>query len=450
MAITRYKFTLPLQTEEALRLFLKHAFGVAIPDVQVCPGHTPPWRIFCDAYFNRHRVMVIKASRGLAGKSFLLSHLGLLYAATQRASVTLLGGSGEQSRNLHRYMADAWQYPNAPRSLLVNDPLKMETALKNGASVRALLASSTSIRGPHPQKLLCDEADEMDWQIFTGALGQPMGKPGIPPQTIISSTHHYPDGTMSAILKMAAEKGWPVAEYCYRETMRPHGWLDPAEVDAKRADIPAAVFEVEFDLQQPSAEGRAIMPEAVFAMFDPALGTYDGRDGEYIEIEPPQPGARYQTGADWARKADHTIIVTVRTDVDPMVVVAFERLSRRAWPQQVARFEQRLQRYPGTARHDGTGLGDVVSGYLTVWAEDVLLVGRTRADLFSDYINLIEQGGLVSADIRFMHQEHQFCAVDDLYGRGHPPDSFVAGALAAIPSTRRRWLPIDDQLSVGA
>jgi hypothetical protein len=442
MATERYRFKLPLETEEELRLFLKVSFGVQIPDMAVCPQHCSPWQFVTDAYFNRHRVMVLKGSRGLSGKTFLLAHLGLVQAITQGASVTLLGGSGEQSKNLHRYMVDAWAWASAPRHVLNSDPVKMETRLKNGATIRALLASSTSIRGPHPQKCFIDEVDEVDLDIFHGALGQPMGKGGIPAQTIMASTHHYPDGTMSEVLKMAGERNWGLYEYCYREAMRPHGWLDPAEVEAKRADVPAQMFEVEYDLQQPSAEGRAIMPEAVFAMFDPALGVYAGGDGEYLEVEPPQRGASYQSGADWARKSDHTVIVTIRTDVDPMRLVAFERLSRRPWPQQVARFERRLQCYPGRARHDGTGIGDVVVGYLTMRAEPVMLVGRTRADLFSEYINVIESGGLVSPDIRFMHQEHQYCSVDDLYGRGHPPDSFVAGALAAVAGSRRRFAPV--------
>jgi hypothetical protein len=443
-AMAEYRFELPITDEAALKLFLRHAFGIAIPDTVICPGHSSPWAFFTDAFFNRHRVMVLKASRGLGGKSYLMATLGTAMAVLQRADVTLLAGSGEQSRRLHEYMIQAWEYEAAPKHLLTSDPFKMESRFVWGNRIRALLASSTSVRGPHPQKLLIDEADECDLQIFEAALGQPMGKPGIPPQTIISSTHHYPDGTMAAILKMAAEKNWPVYEHCYREAMQPHGWLDPAEVEAKRADIPAHMFEVEYDLQQPSAEGRAIMPDAVYAMFDPELGVFDGRDGEYIEIKGPQPGARYQTGADWARKQDYSVIVTVRTDVDPMVVVAFERLSRRPWPQQVERFEKRLARFRGDARHDQTGLGDVVHSYVRGGVEGVMLVGRARSDLFSDYINVIEQGGIVCPDIRFMHQEHQYCAVDDLYGRGHPPDSFVAAALAGVRKRRQRFAPVGD------
>ena len=70
MASTCYKFTLPLRTEDGLRLFVRHAFGVEIPDVAVCPGHCSPWRAFYDAYFARHRVSVWLASRGLGGNPF--------------------------------------------------------------------------------------------------------------------------------------------------------------------------------------------------------------------------------------------------------------------------------------------------------------------------------------------------------------------------------------------
>jgi hypothetical protein len=442
MTSTKYRFALPLETEDELRLFLHHAFGFELPDVQVCPEHTTPWRAFADAYFARNRVSVWHSSRGFGGKSMLCAMLGLAQATTLKCDVTILGGSGQQSQNVHRYMTQAWDHPAAPRGLLAGDPYKMETHLRWGNSVRALLASQASVRGLHPVKLICDECDEMDLAIFHAALGQPMSKGGVGASIVLSSTMQYPDRTMSEILRMAAERDWGVYRWCYRESMQ--GWLSAAEVEAKRNEIPALMWETEYDLQEPNAEGRAIMPDAVYAMFDPQLGTFDGRDGEYIEIEPPQRGARYQTGADWARKADHTVITTVRTDTDPMVVVAFERLSRRPWPQQVERFEKRLARFPGHARHDGTGLGDVVHGYIRGRAEGVMMAGRDRSDLFSDYVNVIEQGKIVCPDIRFMHTEHQYCSVDDLYGRGHPPDSFVAGALAGVRARRHRFAPLGD------
>jgi hypothetical protein len=71
------------------------------------------------------------------------------------------------------------------------------------------------------------------------------------------------------------------------------------------------------------------------------------------------------------------------------------------------------------------------------------LVGRTRSDLFANYINEIERGALVAPRIRFMYQEHLYCRVGDLYGAGHPPDSFVSSALATVEcGNHQRWLPV--------
>jgi hypothetical protein len=168
----------------------------------------------------------------------------------------------------------------------------------------------------------------------------------------------------------------------------------------------------------------------VGTMFQRGRGDYEGANGEYLEIEPPQRGATYQHGADWAKSNDWTIIVTVRVDCSPARLVAFERIGRKPWPQMVQRFEDRIQRYGGQAFHDGTGLGDVVDGYLTTPAAKVLLVGRTRSDLLSNYVNLIEKGGIVGPLIVHAYREHLYASLSDLYGSGHLPDTICAMALA--------------------
>jgi hypothetical protein len=443
MGTTAYKFDLPLRTKEELRLFLRHGFGVSIPDQTVCPGHTSPWRAFCDAYFARHRVSVWLASRGFGGKSFLLAMLGLVEALTLNCDVTILGGSGEQSKRVHEYMTKAWNYPDAPRHLLASDPLKMETSLRWGNTIKALLASQSSIRGPHPVRLKIDEVDEVDQDLLDAALGQPMSKGGVRAHTVLSSTHHHPDGTMTYALKQAAEKGWGVYQWCMRESMQPHGWLSPEEIELKKTDVTEQTWAIEYELQQPSAEDRAIIPEAVEAMFDPALGTFEGRNGEYIELEPPRPDGEYTHGADWAKSRDWTVISTLRTDCTPALLVAFERIGRKPWPQMVARFDARIQRYGGIGQHDETGLGSVVDDSLTQRAYGVQLVGKGRSDLFSNYINLIEKGSLLAPRIKFMHGEHLYCRYGDLYGSGHPPDSFISGALAAVACrVYHRFAPI--------
>lgn len=445
------EFDLPPCTEAELRHFVKMAWGVKIPDVQVCPNHTTPWQAFADAYFARHRVTVWKASRGFGGKSFLLALLGLTEAVTLKADVNILGGSGEQSENVHKYARQFWNYEGAPSNLLASDPLKRETRLAWGNVIKALLASSRSVRGPHPQRLRLDEADEMELSILDAAMGQTMGKDDIPAQTVISSTHQYADGTMTKILQRATEKGWPCAEWCYKESET--GWLDASEIEGKRQDVTAVMWDVEYDLQEPSPESRAIQPQSVEAMFHADLGQYAGGNGEYIEVEPPlmkclecdvlsevdeecpECESRnvellpYATGADWAKKTDWTVIPTMRLDVHPARVVAFERCGRLPWPVMVGKFNARLARYGGRACHDGTGLGDVVDGYLEHSAEGFLMVGRARSVLLSRYISAVERGEIESPDIIFMHNEHKLASVDDVYGSGHLPDSIAAMAL---------------------
>lgn len=417
-------------SDSELRAYVRDMLGIVIPDVQVCRNHSTPWRAFCEAYFAAAPTSVWVASRGLGGKSFLLAALAWTELVTLRADVNVLGGSGEQSENTQRYSNRFWRQPNAPRGLLADDPAKRITRLTTGNEMRALMASQSSVRGPHPQRLRLDEADEMDLSILDAALGQPMEARGIMEQTVISSTHHYADGTMTEVLRRAAEKGWPVHEWCYKENIEPHGWLAPEQVQRKREQLTEAMWQVEVELQEPSPESRAIMPEKVEAMFRPSLGLFRGALGEYVEIEPPDRAAYYSTGADWAKKQDFTVIWTLRTDCRPMRFVAFRRVAREPWPNMVNLFDEQVRRFRGVAHHDATGLGSVVADLLTTEAQDVTLVGRTRADIFSNYIKAIESGEIESPRIDFAHREHKFVSRDDLYGSGHPPDSFVAGALA--------------------
>lgn len=455
-----WTFDLPLQSEEELRLFVRKAWGVEIPNIQVCPNHTAPWRAFADAYFAKDSMAVWKASRGFGGKSFLLAVLGLTEAVTLGADVNILGGSGEQSENVHNYMQQLWRCESAPLAFLRSDPARRHTNLAGGNRIKALMASQASVRGPHPQRLRLDEIDEMALAIFEAAMGQTMESDGVAAQTIASSTHQHADGTMTEVLRRAAERGWPIYEWCYKETMQ--GWLSPTEVERKRGEVTTAMWEVEYDLQEPSPEHRAIQPGKVKAAFDKRLGCYKGSGGEYIEVEPPAfvcgkcgldakqgedpkcPGcghdivvpAQYATGADWGKKKDWTIVITNRMDVTPVRLVAFERCGRLPWPLMVEKFDRQVKRYGSRATHDGTGLGTVVDDLLSVAAVSFTMVGRARSDLLSNYIKAIENGEYVAPMIEFMYNEHKYASVDDVYGRGHLPDSIAAGALAWLAGSR--------------
>lgn len=378
-----------------------------------------------------------EGSRGFAGKSYLLALLGHIEADTLGAEVTILGGSGEQSTRVIEYL-QKWSSGE--------ENIQRRTRYRSGGLVTALMASSKSARGPHPQRMRLDEVDEMELAILDAAMGQPMGTAKVPKQTVMSSTHHYAAGTFTEIKRRADEKGWPIQEWCYRETsVQPDGWLTQEEIQSKRGEVTASMWAAEYDLQEPSPEGRAILPEAVDACFrDEFNGRLTAQEllgpmGYELIIEEPVVGATYATGADWAKKKDHTVIDTFRTDVRPMRRVAWARFQRMSWPMMIAKFDARVAKYPGPACHDATGLGDVVDDYQEADARGVILSGQTRADVFTKYIAAIEDKAIVSAKIKYCEGEHRYCTNEDLMGgvKGHPPDSFVAGAMAYRASSSK-------------
>jgi hypothetical protein len=66
-----------------------------------------------------------------------------------------------------------------------------------GNRIVALMASTKSVRGPHPQRLRLDEVDEIKQGDPGRRPGPADGKGGIKSHVVGASTHQYPDGTMT-------------------------------------------------------------------------------------------------------------------------------------------------------------------------------------------------------------------------------------------------------------
>jgi hypothetical protein len=442
-----YHIHLPPRTEAELRLLLLVSWGVRIPDERVCPHHSTPWRAFCSSFFAETPVNVWKASRNLGGKSFSLATLGLTEAVGLGADAFILGGSGLQSERVHKTMRDHWSFARAPRHLLLSDPAKKHASLSNGAEIEAQTASSTAVRSGHPQRFLVDEVDEIDLGILDDALGQPSTRANqkgqiIRSQTTLSSTHHYADGTMTEVLARAARRGYPIFEWCYKETAEPHGWMSQQRRDDLRATMAENRWETEVELQEPSPEGRAINSEAVKQMFQRDLGVYQGAPGEEIILEPPIIGATYAHGTDWALTNDWTIILTLRTDVWPWQIVAFLRCHRADAPVLAEALNDRVARYPGPAKHDATGMGLAIDGMLRYGIEGVTLTANNKYALLADYVAAIERHEIVGPWIEHMAKEHLHAAADAVFSnRKHTPDTMIAGALARAAAEEGSMVP---------
>lgn len=418
-------------------------WGYRIPRQAVCPGHVAPFTAFSNAYFARHPAAVWKASRGLGGKSRTLAVLGLTEAALLGIEVTILGGSSAQSKNVHDATKEAWGWHAAPKALLTRPPTSFDTVLHNGGHMRTLTASQTSVRGPHPPRLRMDEIDEMDQGILDAALGQPMEQTNylgyvVPTQTVMSSTHQYPDKAMTEMITRAHAQGFPVYEWCYRETSNPvDGWLSQKGIDRAKAVVSQHMWETEYDLQEPSFAGRAIDTDAVERAFDPDLGEFSG---DKMVIADRLPHHHYLTAVDWAKQRDHTIVATYDTTEHPWKCVAWQKVQKLPWPLLVAKAVEQWRLYGDRFVHDRTGVGEfahdeirsqVTSGEFSKVKGVVMGGGRDRDAFYNDYIAAIEHDDFRYPRITFAYDEHKYVTPEALFtSKEHAPDSVVAGALA--------------------
>ena len=432
------------KTDRELYAYLRALWGWTVPNTQVCPNHTTPFRALADAYFARHPIVIWKASRGFGGKTNTLGILGNTEAVNLPAQVSILGGSGAQSMRVYEAGTEVWQSKHAPKHLMTN-MTRFMTRLTNGAWIETLMASQRSVRGTHPQRLRMDEIDEMDYEVLKASLGTVMRgrqgeQAGIRTQIVMSSTHQYPDGTMTKMLAEADEKGWPVYEWCYRESSNPvDGWLSQEEIEEKKSIIPRAMWDAEYDLQEPSFEGRAIDANAVEHAFSEALGHTEA--DAWMDAEAARhPHLMHVTGIDWAKERDLTVMATFDASEEgaPWRCVQWQSFNRIPWPAQVARVEHQYRRFGGFLAHDATGIGNVLADYLDVDLRrrnrdriaDIVLSGQIRATIFTDYISAIEDGMIAYPRIERAYREHKYVTMEDLFGKGHPPDSIVAGAVA--------------------
>jgi hypothetical protein len=293
---------------------------------------------------------------------------------------------------------------------------------------------------------------------------------GIDEQIVASSTHHHANGTMTEILKRAIDQGWAVFEWCYKENLVSNGgWLDDDAVRRKRGTVTKNMWDTEYENQEPNPTGRAIDIDKCKIAFKESLGVYAGDEHEQIIIEQPYRGGEpekvchhckhpyrkldilslscincgierrvtrrgiYAHGADWAKKKDWTVIVTLRIDIQPARLVAFERTGRLDWPAMIGKFETRVRLYGGGAAHDMTGIGGVIADYLTVASDGVIMQGLPRHEMLSYYIQAIEHERIEFPMIKWMHDSHRLASVEDVFKSGdsnHLPDDMAACALA--------------------
>lgn len=434
------QLTRPPRNDEELYHLVKTMWGITIPRHKVCPEHNAPFEAFATAFFAREPMVLIHGSRGLSGKSRLLSALGMTEATVLGADVNLLGGSLAQSTNILEAMHENWEHEHAP-TFMQKDSTISRINLTNGAKIRPLTASQKTVRGPHPPRLLLDEIDEMDLPILDAALGQPMPRKNwlgitIPAQTTMSSTWQYPDGTFTAIRQRFVENELPIYTWCFKDTANPiDGWLTQEFIEQKKREIPREMWRVEYELGEPSIGNRAIDTESVERMFDvePPKPVKKTREWQEYFLDDYHLDKDYVIAADWAKSQDWTVITVWDVTYEPIRLVYYVRFHRLPYPVMVGKFDALQKHYQAQGIHDATGLGGVITDLLSGKSRNFLMTGRQRDDMLSEYIGAVEHDKLRAARIPELYNANKYVSVEDMFNKGqeyHLPDEVCSCALA--------------------
>lgn len=428
------------KTDDELYHLVRTMWGITIPRHKVCSDHDAPFDAFAEAYFRRRPSILIHGSRGLSGKSRLMSILGLTVASVLGSDVNIVGGSLNQSINIHNTMRNAWESDQAPRYLI-----KEETAtrikLANKSIIMPLTASQKSVRGPHPPSLLLDEIDEMELAIFDASLGQPMPQENwkgdiIRPMTVMTSTWQYPDKTFADVQQRFIDRDEHIYRWCYLDTSNPiDGWLDEETIAQKRAEIPAEMWRVEYDLGEPSIGNRAIDTDSVERMFslpETTLRQVVSKERQDYRFEDPKSDREYVIGADWAQSQDWTVITVTDVTFLPAKVVHWTRMRRHPYPVMIGVFNKLMKDYNAEGIHDATGLGAVVADYVDRRARGFLMTGAQRDNMLSEYISAVENDKWRAPRVPVFYKNHLYASVEQIYARGkeyHLPDEICSMAL---------------------
>ncbi|MBX3363374.1 MAG: hypothetical protein KF866_01305 [Phycisphaeraceae bacterium] len=208
--------TTPVELDRLLR----EKLNLQLTHTPIMEGNTAPFAYLCHAFFEPParafrrgragppRDCVVWANRG-GGKTYLGAIATLLDMLFKPGiSIRILGGSLEQSRRMHHYLAEFFAREDLAR-LVRGRTTRDRVHLTNGSTCEILAQSETSIRGTRVQKLRCDEVELFDPDLWEAAqlVTRSRTCDGVFVRGCIEcfSTMHRPYGLMYRLVKQAAE-----------------------------------------------------------------------------------------------------------------------------------------------------------------------------------------------------------------------------------------------------
>lgn len=208
------------QSDEELHEYIRKAFLVYIPDAAVCEGHTSPFRFIADAFFERFQSALLYANRG-GGKTWASAIIHALNCRFRpKVWTTHVGATDKQAHRCYDKFKDLLKLDSISWTV-DGDPLMSKTGFHNGAVLEILPGTMKQTSGPHPQKAVADEVEDMPWPVYSNFLQMPQTSEGVQSQIWHTSAHRLPTGTMARLVTEHRQRGIDLYKFCVFETVKP-------------------------------------------------------------------------------------------------------------------------------------------------------------------------------------------------------------------------------------
>lgn len=136
--------------------------------------------------------------------------------------VGIVHNSGEQARAVYNYTKGFWEgLPELKRALVLEAPMKNETVLRNGATIKCTPASERQVKSKHSPVLVLDEACQKQAAVdavFMDAIQGVFSEPD--PVIVMNSTFYYPQGLFQSYWDQAEAKGFRRYKWSIFSVMR--------------------------------------------------------------------------------------------------------------------------------------------------------------------------------------------------------------------------------------
>ena len=202
------------KTKAELIGYVRAFFGLTVPDTAVCPGHSTPAEFLSDAFFEKHPLMLVVASRH-GYKTLLTAIIDVLDMWFKASGIIHAGAIDAQAKKGYSYVRQFCEkvFPDE----LAEIPLMSKTVFKNGGHIEVLPMTMNQMAGPHEPKLRRDETDLAKPDALEQSKGIATSVAGVPVSIIDTSSRYKAHGNVQQMIDTAPESGRKVHLWCYKE-----------------------------------------------------------------------------------------------------------------------------------------------------------------------------------------------------------------------------------------